>query len=97
MVHDLEAGFLTHGLQLRNNLTDIALFDELRCQVRIEYDGVGCVLLCHEAALLCDIDEKVILRECDLGITIYCEPKHALCVQCIHRLRAVHLGEISPN
>ena len=97
MVHDLEASFLTHGLKLADDLADEALFLELRCQVRVEHDGEVHVLLGHEATLLCDVDEEIVLREADLGVTVHGELQHAVLVELVHRSRAIHLGEMCTN
>ena len=97
MVHNLEACFLTHGLKLADDLADEALFLELRCQVRVEHDGEVHVLLSHEAALLCDVDEEIVLREADLGVTVHGELQHAVLVELVHRCGAIHLGEMCTN
>ena len=97
MVHNLEAGFLTHGLKLTDNLADEALFLELRCQVRVEYDREAHVLLGHEATLLCDVDEEIVLCEADLGVTVHGELQYAVLVELVHRCRTVHLSEMCTN
>ena len=97
MVHDLEARFLTHGLKLADDLADEALFLELRCQVRVEHDGEVHVLLGHEAALLCDVDEEIVLREADLGVTVHGKLQHAVLVELVHRYGTIHLGEMCTN
>ena len=79
LIHHLESGFLTHGLDLADDLTHKALLDKFRCQVRIEHHRHGVISLGHIAfhlrhgdqeILLCQLDRLVNGRKC----------KHAVCL-----------------
>ena len=59
LVHNFEAGFLTHGLDLADDLTYESLFDQFRCQVCIKDYGCFTVRFGYIAFCLCCFNKKV--------------------------------------
>ena len=59
MVHYLKTGFLTHRLNLTDDLTDKALFDEFRCQIGVQNNGNEIVTLRYKARYLCHVNQKI--------------------------------------
>ena len=94
VIHNLEAGVLTHSLDLGDDLADVALLDKLGSEVLIDNHGDALIGKGLEALLLCHLDEEILFCEDDL-CALNGEGDVAVCLKLGVSRVAVKLGETS--
>ena len=93
MVHHLKSGFLSHGLDLADDLIHIAFLDQLLRQVGIQHHRHVGVCLGHVALLLGHFNKKVVLCQAHLH-AVHLKGERSLCIQLIHGRIAVQRGQV---
>ena len=92
MIHYLKSGFLSHGLDLADDLVHIAFLDQLFRQVGIQNHRHIGVRLGYVSLLLGHFDEEVVLRQAHL-YAVHLKDKRSVCIQLIHGRVAVQRSQ----